>query len=438
VTRIGCLWLPGVTPAPAASPAAASGAGRDLIEVALAHSPLVEDGGPGLVYLEVAGLRRLFGDEADLGRRLARSAAERGLAARVGIAGSRVAALAAALRGDGVTVIAPGEDAAWLAPAPLGLLGVPGDLLARLHRWGLTTCGELCALPARGLFERLGSPGLELQRRARGEGERPLRRCVPPPRFEESVELEWAADTAEPLRALMAALAERLAARLARRGLAADRLEWRCRLAGGAVVSDGLTPATPLAAAAEMLPLLHAALEARPPGGAVAALALAAHPVRIPPAQASLTEALRPSPRLAGEVMARLAALVGAERVGVPVLLDTHRPDALALGPFSSEGPPRRPGRAGRASGHDPAALALRRQRPRRPAAVTLVGGRPVHLRAGALEARIVQSAGPWRASGDWWTDPWRRDEWDVELGDGTLCRLAHDGSAWFLDGIYD
>jgi len=25
-----------------------------------------------------------------------------------------------------------------------------------------------------------------------------------------------------------------------------------------------------------------------------------------------------------------------------------------------------------------------------------------------------------------------------VELADGTLCRLAHDGSAWCLEGIYD
>ena len=33
---------------------------------------------------------------------------------------------------------------------------------------------------------------------------------------------------------------------------------------------------------------------------------------------------------------------------------------------------------------------------------------------------------------------PWLQDEWDVELADGTLCRLAHDGSAWHIAGIYD
>ena len=83
--------------------------------------------------------------------------------------------------------------------------------------------------------------------------------------------------------------------------------------------------------------------------------------------------------------------------------------------------------------------LALRRCRPPRPAQVRLIGGRPVHLRADGLAGAIVASAGPWRTSGEWWLDSrWVSDEWDVELADGTLGRLAHDGSAWLLEGIYD
>jgi protein ImuB len=67
------------------------------------------------------------------------------------------------------------------------------------------------------------------------------------------------------------------------------------------------------------------------------------------------------------------------------------------------------------------------------------VGGRPVHLRAGGLAGAIVASAGPWRVSGEWWLESrWGADEWDVELADGTLGRLAHDGSAWVLEGVYD
>jgi protein ImuB len=135
-------------------------------------------------------------------------------------------------------------------------------------------------------------------------------------------------------------------------------------------------------------------------------------------------------------------ALVGADAIGAPALLDTHRPDAIALAAYQPQLPER-----GRASARSAAlevrgkapALALRRLRPPAPASVTLASGRPVAVRSGRLTGRIVAGVGPWRVSGEWWSPrPWLQDEWDVELADGTLCRLAHDGSAWRLEGIYD
>jgi protein ImuB len=54
---------------------------------------------------------------------------------------------------------------------------------------------------------------------------------------------------------------------------------------------------------------------------------------------------------------------------------------------------------------------------------------------------RVVACAGPWRASGEWWdVGEWAREEWDVALAGGALCRLALDRrtGAWCLDGVYD
>ena len=54
---------------------------------------------------------------------------------------------------------------------------------------------------------------------------------------------------------------------------------------------------------------------------------------------------------------------------------------------------------------------------------------------------RVVTCAGPWRITGEWWdAHPWARDEWDVELADGLVCRLARDRiqGHWYLDGVYD
>ena len=185
----------------------------------------------------------------------------------------------------------------------------------------------------------------------------------------------------------------------------------------------------------------------------VEALTFRARPVRLAPAQESLTDRSRPAPRLLTATLNRLVALVGADAIGAPALLDTHRPDALALAIFPSlpppaETPPPIPSSLshppsplrgeGRVRGEAPA-LALRRLRPPAPASVTLASGRPVAVRSGRLTGRIVAGVGPWRVSGEWWSPrPWLQDEWDVELADGTLCRLARDGRGWRLEAIYD
>jgi protein ImuB len=72
----------------------------------------------------------------------------------------------------------------------------------------------------------------------------------------------------------------------------------------------------------------------------------------------------------------------------------------------------------------------------------TDAAGRPATVRgATSAEARVVTCAGPWRSSGEWGDRrAWARDEWDVALSDGALCRLARDERTgrWALDGVYD
>jgi protein ImuB len=422
MTRIACLLTVNEPARPA------------LLQVALAHSPRVEDAGAGRIYLDASGLEGLFGDEPRLGARLRDAAAAAGVEIRVGIAESRIAALAAARLGPGVTIVERGGDAASLGPAPLSLLDLPEETATRLSRWGLRTLGELAALPTAGLFERLGGDGVRLQRLARGEDPRPLVSWRPVPLFEESASLEWGIETLEPVVERLRELAARVCARLGAAGLAADGFEWTCRLGDGRVHEGALTPAVPITDAESVGGLLRLALEARPPRGVVEALTFRARPVRLAPAQESLTDRSRPAPRVLTATLNRLVALVGADAIGAPALLDTHRPDAVALAAY----PPHPTPASSSPRGEGPA-LALRRLRPPAPASVTLASGRPVAVRSGRLTGRIVAGVGPWRVSGEWWSPrPWMQDEWDVELADGTLCRLAHDGSAWRLEGIYD
>jgi protein ImuB len=133
------------------------------------------------------------------------------------------------------------------------------------------------------------------------------------------------------------------------------------------------------------------------------------------------------------ETLARLAAIVGEDRVGTPVVLDTHRPDSFALEKPSEVVPP-----PAWAPLHPARGLVLRRYRPARTVRVQIKGGRPVALQGdphGAVEA----SAGPWRLTGEWWETKgaWNLELWQVQLG-GVAYQVARDAEGWRVEGVWD
>ena len=91
-----------------------------------------------------------------------------------------------------------------------------------------------------------------------------------------------------------------------------------------------------------------------------------------------------------------------------------------------------------------PTAPALRRCRQPVPAVVALSdSGAPIKVithRRGFAGGAVLRAVGPWKTSGDWWTDGWDRDEWDVALSDGASYRVFLDRASggWFIDAILD
>jgi protein ImuB len=91
---------------------------------------------------------------------------------------------------------------------------------------------------------------------------------------------------------------------------------------------------------------------------------------------------------------------------------------------------------------------ALRIFRPPLPAKVELKDGAPTAVIANAQRGTVVGLAGPWRTSGEWWTEhAWSREEWDVALRLKTakqeefvLYRVFRDmsSSQWFVEASYD
>jgi DNA polymerase IV len=114
----------------------------------------------------------LFGDGEAIGRAIRRAIEDEvGLTASVGVATTKlVAKVASDLRKpDALVVVPPGEEAAFLAPLPIGRLwGVGGQTAAALRELGVTTIGDLAALDPAHVERRFGRNGAALAARARG------------------------------------------------------------------------------------------------------------------------------------------------------------------------------------------------------------------------------------------------------------------------------
>ncbi|MEX2158852.1 MAG: DNA polymerase IV [Dehalococcoidia bacterium] len=156
-------------------------------------SPLVEPGGLDEAYLDLTGCEpviesscRLAHDPSRSLEELARAAGEEirrrvrdelSIAASVGIATSRSVAKVAsdAAKPDGLLLVPPGEEAAFLAPRPLRELpGLGPKAETELTRLGVRTLGQLAATPDGTLRALFGKWGPLLAERARGVDPTPV------------------------------------------------------------------------------------------------------------------------------------------------------------------------------------------------------------------------------------------------------------------------
>jgi protein ImuB len=351
-------------------------------------------------------------------------------------------------------------------------------------RWGIRKLRALAVLPEVPVSERLGQQGLRLQKLARGAAPRNLRVLEPRLIFAESVELESPIVLLEPLAFLLNRMLEQVCARLRARALAIQELRLNLELATAPSNGCASFPQTltriftrtlrlpvPMLDAKVFLKLLQLDLQAHPPGAPIVKIHLSADPARPRALQSGLFQPVFPEPEKLELTLARIAGIVGEERVGSVELLDTHREGAFAVRHFAPAEPaPPKVKQFGKrkknmsmpetdsacdleekleenAKKRMSAVIALRLFRPPLGASVTLREAKPVRMRClerADIAGEIVWTAGPWRSSGDWSEqEGWSREEWDIAVPAETglvLYRLVQDklSGNWFVEGTYD
>src|ERR1051326_6871394 len=334
------------------------------------------------------------------------------------------------------------------------------QILAILHKWGIHTLGQFAALNKEELRDRLGTEAVRLWERANGTASRPLKLVQPPETFDESFEFDHEIETAEPLLFILRRFLEQLALRLSSIYLVARELTLTIAFSesepDGQFAKAGAAKKThirvfkipqPTNDVDLLFRMLQTHLENFKSDHPIVAVGLSAEPSRPVSQQFGLFETALRNPHQLYETLARLTALVGNDRVGTPVLEETHRPDAFRMENFSWPVGAIAPN--GPDGGHRPPLqkIALRRFRPPANAAIFISQDR--HLHSDKVSGQIIDQVGPFLLSGNWWDEKaWVRAEHDFLLENGELVR-AHEGPSrtgpfsgkgnqWAIDGIYD
>lgn len=485
-----------------------------MLDVAHAFTPRVEDTAPDTLLLDLGGLDRLYGPPTKMARELASRACAVGVEANIAIAANPEAAMHAARGFNGITVIPAGQEAQRLAALPIQVLleafeitlpkkpnqsaadrdrdKLREQMLDTLERWGVRDFRMLALLPEHALASRLGETGTRLQRLARGVGSRTLALCNPATYFEEAMELESPVELLEPLAFVLNRLLEQLCARLEARALAVQELTLRLQLERRVADEEtttvqelrGFSTSHTVADCNQcrrqlrlpvamrdskvFLKLLQLELEAHPPGAPVVKIWIKAEPAPPRSVQRGLFLPVIPDAEKLEITLARITGIVGERRAGIARLLDAHRRDCFRIERFAVGQDDQRqsPTTSTMWDSREEPPVALRIVRPARPLRVQVKEGSPASLAAltsepdrNEVQGKVLWAAGPWRSSGDWWTEqskneritnkeevqPWDREEWDVALslqnGSGvSLYRIYRDcgNGNWFVDASYD
>ncbi len=440
-----------------------------LADVGFGFAPRVQRAGER-IYFEIGELTQIYPQgETAIAQAIAVQAARLGLEVRVGIAGRLPIARAAAQASE-IAVVPSGSERSFLEPLPIATLLVsglpsillrersaatrskrpardtaagkemsPAELADLFVRWGLDTAGALAALPATEIALRLGRTGSYLHALASGVAEEPFSPELPPDALEEGTEIDYPIAELEPLAFLLRGVFDRALGRLTCRGLACAGFGLRLKLDPRGYDVRDIALSAPTREVGTLLDLVRLDLARRPPPEPIIGISILLLPARVRGSQMDLFRPAGPAPEKLAATLSRLESLVGSENVGSPALVDDFREEKVTMRPFAPpaahllpDPPPAPPPEIG---------LGFRRFRPPRPLEVLMDRDGPSALRAQDVTARVLVAAGPYRASGGWWTEEsFSRDYWDVHASDGAVYRMHQDRASgtWFLDGYYD
>jgi len=227
-------------------------ASAEICNILRNYSPLVEVVSIDEAYLDLGGLRRLFGSPVDIADRIRGDIKDKlRLSASMGLSTNKLVSKVASdcAKPGGLVQVMAGYENRFLAPLLIGRLpGVGEKMEERLNNLGIFNIGDLADFDAELIKRVLGTGGLNLYKRAHGEGSVTFREGRTPSSI--SRETTFDRDTADRDRVegTLISLIERAAMALRREKLSARPVAIKIRYSDFKTVTGSSTLTTPTSA----------------------------------------------------------------------------------------------------------------------------------------------------------------------------------------------
>lgn len=306
-----------------------------------------------------------------------------------------------------------------------------------LNLWGIRNLGDLAALPRQGLSERLGPQLTHLHDILHEKENRLLTLRRTPLNYIANHDFESPLNHFEPILFIARRLLQTLCNRLRNTQRAATALRIILRYENGlshrrhlALTETTLDPEI-------LLRSLHTHIDTVRAPAPITGFSLRLIPALPAHKQHEIFRKGLRDPHRFADTLHRLSALVGPDRLGIPQIEDTHRPDQFVMLPASPDFPKIKSQLI-----TPPGNLPMSRFRP--PIEIGVMTEKrghihhPLAILTGPYRGTILNTAGPYPLSGNWWDRTWQQIQWDVELPKNQLLQITHsDHEKWQLTGIH-
>lgn len=401
-----------------------------LRDIAGIFSHSIEELSDGILF-DVSGLERLIGDRDRVAKKIIAEMRGAGVNGSVAVTETvHTTLLLARQKKEETMSVASANEFQKL---PLENLDIENDSIGIFKELGIKNVKELREIPAGDLINRYGRDFQKIVDIIEEKGTGQLVPNVKADRVTWNFDLDFSVDDFEQLIFVINHGLDCLFADIRRRSLSTEYLDLSFKLTNKTARNYEIKTSFPTLDKTFWLKLINLRVALDPPEAAILSVSAVAHFTKPRSNQKSLYAVSRPEPESLLLTINKLNRLVGQGQVGVPVLLNQRLSEPFTL---DAEKSPK--GIDNLQSREKEAIIAFTYFRPPLKAEVVVRDRHLVFIKTRDFSGHVKDCSGVWRTNSKWWDTPWKSQEWDVEIENHGIYRLAKVQGEWCLIGEYD